>query len=155
MQNVHLKRPVTEKHRKCQRQFSRVSKKLQINGLLKTNYQKKFQKNWYNKITEDRIWARKLRNKTRKKSEIIYRHKCPMKGNKSQNRCSWEQSHVGQNWEIKTWRINLTSQIKGEKDLKIIIKKIIDVADKGYPTIKILLFLKKRADKWNKKWSNM
>ena len=58
---------------------------------------------------------------------------------------------MGQNWEIKTWRINLTSQIKGEKDLKIIIKKIIDVADKGYPTIKILLFLKKGADKWNKK----
>lgn len=37
-----------------------------------------------------------------------YGHKCPIKGNKSPNR---EQSYVGQNWEIKTWRINLTSQI--------------------------------------------
>lgn len=38
----------------------------------------------------------------------------------------------------------------GGVDLKIIIKKIIDVADKGYQTIERLLFLKKRADKWNK-----
>ena len=35
----------------------------------------------------------------------------------------------------------------GGVDLKIIIKKIIDVADKGYQTIERLLFLKKRADK--------
>ena len=33
---------------------------------------------------------------------------------------------MGQNREIKTWRINLTSQIRGGKDLKIIIKKMID-----------------------------
>lgn len=58
---------------------------------------------------------------------------------------------MSQNWEIKTWRINLTNQIRKEEQYKNYYKED-DRCGKEDPTVKKkLLCLKKIAGKWNKK----
>lgn len=70
MRNVHLKRTDTEKH-KVSKTILQTLKEITYKWFRENKRSKEISKNSYSEITEDNIWARKLRNKMREKLEII------------------------------------------------------------------------------------